>query len=237
MFLFAPTRDVCPKTLDPRERYDFHSHTFLSDGSNAPTDMWSEAAHRGHVALAVTDHVAMEDPRPLLARLREEASSFEDGPLTPIIGVELSKVPPTKIAEAARRARRAGAEIIIVHGETLMDVVPPGTNHAAVDSGEVDVLAHPGLLTEADAQLACDHETFLELSARAIHSFTNGHVATVALKCGAAMVVDSDAHDVHQLVEQTMARNIASGAGVPGSRLAEILRDAPVRLLKRCKKG
>ncbi len=36
-------------------------------------------------------------------------------------------VAPRYIPEVARRARRAGAEIVLVHGETLAEPVPPGT--------------------------------------------------------------------------------------------------------------
>jgi putative hydrolase len=217
-----------------RSRYDFHAHTFLSDGENSPTDMWSAAERTGHRLLALTDHVALEDPTPLLRRLAEEAVAYENGPMATLVGVELSKVPPSKIAEAARRARRAGAKIVIVHGETLMEYVPPGTNHAALAAPEVDLLAHPGLLSEKDAELAHAHGKVLELSARRMHGLTNGHVASLALANRVDLAVDSDAHRFDELVPVELARRIAQGAGLRPDQVTSAIEEAPRRLLKRC---
>lgn len=219
-----------------RERFDFHSHTFLTDGEASATDMWHEADLLGHRLLAVTDHIALEDPAPLLERLRQEARAFEDGPLTPVIGVEITMVPARHIATAARAARKAGAEIVIVHGESLMGPVPPGTNHAAIECREVDLLAHPGLLSESDAELAHAHGTFLELSGRRLHSLTNGHVARVALSAGADLVVDSDAHAPQQLLSLDSARRIGTGAGLRPSEVQRALAEAPRRLAERCRR-
>jgi putative hydrolase len=220
-----------------RDRYDFHAHTLLSDGTTSPTDMWSAAEQQGHLVLALTDHVALEDPRPLLQRLREEATAFDGSALTTLVGVELSKVPPAKIADAARRSRQAGAEIVIVHGETLMETVPAGTNHAALEAPEVDLLAHPGLLTEEDAALAHAGGKVLELSGRRMHGLTNGHVAARALAAGADLVVNSDAHHFDELISGELARRIAAGAGLSAARVVAAIDDAPRRLLKRCGKS
>ena len=69
-------------------------------------------------------------------------------------GVEMTHVPPRPSREVARRARAAGAAVVEVHGETVVEPVEPGTNRAAIDCDEVDVLAHPGLLTAEDAARA-----------------------------------------------------------------------------------
>ena len=37
--------------------YDFHTHTFLSDGVLAPTELIRRAIHNGYRVMAVTDHV------------------------------------------------------------------------------------------------------------------------------------------------------------------------------------
>lgn len=220
-----------------RDRYDFHSHTFLTDGRASATDMWREADRLGHKALAVTDHVALDDPQPLLDRLRREASAWDGEELTTLVGVEVTMVPPRRIPEVVRAARRAGAEIVIVHGETPANPVPLGTNRAAVELNDVDVLAHPGFLTTKEAELAKAHDVILELSARALHMVTNGHVARTALEVGNDLVVDSDAHATDQLVPSHLARQVARGAGVPESNVTRILRDTPIRLLRRCGKS
>ncbi len=229
----APRR--APAALPAGARYDFHSHTFLTDGSAAATDMWRQAEVLGHRALAVTDHLMMEDPAPLLERLRQERVPFEGCRMAALIGVEISMLPPARIADAARAARRAGAEVIVVHGETTAEPVYPGTNRAAIVSGEVDVLAHPGLLSLRDAELAKAHGVALEISPRRGHSLSNGRVAAQALRAGASLVVDSDAHAPDQLVPFETARRIAEGAGVPPGALARVLSDGPREIVRRCR--
>ncbi len=216
-----------------RRRFDFHSHTFLSDGETAATDMWMAADRLGHRALAVTDHIALNDPGPILDRLHAEARAFADGPLLPLVGVEISMVPPRHIDAIARASRRAGAEIVIVHGETLAEPVPAGTNRAAIECREVDLLAHPGLLDPADADLAHAHGTYLELSGRNGHSIANGHVARIALAAGAAIVVDSDAHATKDLLTIERAERVARGAGLTDLTVTGALADAPRALVRK----
>lgn len=234
-------RKVSPKAttsppLPPRERYDFHAHTFLTDGTTAATDMWHNAVALGHAALAITDHLYGEDPRPMLARLREEQRAFDVEGFTTLIGVELSMIAPKRIEAAALSARRAGAEIVIVHGETPVEPVPAGTNRAALSSNAIDVLAHPGYLTVEEAELARAHDVMLELTPRQGHSLGNGIVAQLALKVGADLVVNSDAHAPDRLVRLELARRIALGAGVPVSHVHRVLSESPRRLLRKCGK-
>lgn len=214
-------------------RYDFHSHTYLTDGRASAGDMWHRAELLGHRALAITDHVGANDPAPLLKVLAQEAEGVAGLGLRPVVGVELTMLRPERIAAAARRARRSGAEIVIVHGETPVEPVYPGTNRAAIDCAEVDLLAHPGLLRPADAELARAHGVVIELSGRRGHSLTNGHVAATAMQAGCELVVDSDAHRPEDLLDLPLARTVARGAGVPPARLTEILRTGPERLLSR----
>src|SRR5579883_2941667 len=79
--------------LPERPRFDFHSHTFLTDGTTAPTDMWVHADRLGHRVLAITDHVSLDDPAPLVRRLSAEARAFEEGPMIPLVGVEVDGRP------------------------------------------------------------------------------------------------------------------------------------------------
>jgi putative hydrolase len=226
-----------PPAASARRRADFHSHSFLTDGTTSPTEMWNEAEALDHRALALTDHLSLDDPRPLLERLRREAAAWDGTEFLPLIGVELTKIPPRRIAEAARASRRAGAEIVIVHGETIVEHVPAGTNHAAIDSAEVDVLAHPGILDPQDAELARAHSVVLEISARRGHALCNGHVVRLALAAGADLVVDSDAHGADQLVPLERARKVALGAGVPEDRLEKVLFETPSTLIRKARHG
>jgi putative hydrolase len=226
------------RVVDPApRRIDFHSHSYLSDGGSSATDMWNEAEALDHRALALTDHLSLEDARPMLRRLHAEARAWDGTRFLPLVGVELTKIPARRIAAVARAARKSGAEIVIVHGESIVENVPPGTNHAAIDSGEVDVLAHPGLLDPKDAELARAHSVVLEISARKGHSLTNGHVVRLALAAGAELVVDSDAHGPEQLVTLETARAIARGAAVPDDRLDRVLFQTPERLVRRLRRA
>ena len=221
--------------LTDRPRFDFHSHTFLTDGTTAPTDMWLHADRLGHSVLAITDHVSLDDPRPLLRRLASEARAFEDGPIDP----------PHRSGsvDGAGRTHQSGGPGRPAGGgpdrhRPRRDPGgngSPGTNHAAIDCRDVDLLAHPGLLDPRDAELARAHGTFLEISGRRGHSLANGHVARVALEAGADLVVDSDAHAPDQLLGIEIARKIAHGAGLPVEGVRRALEDAPRRLAERCR--
>ena len=214
--------------------YDFHTHTFLSDGVLSPVELVRRAVVNGYTAIAVTDHVGLGDQERVLEILvREcELASREMG-IIAIPGVELTHLPPQNIAEAAAKARSLGARIVIVHGETIKEPVQQGTNLAALECPDVDILAHPGMLSPAEARLAADRGVYLDLTARAGHSLTNGHVARLAAAAGAALVVDSDAHQPEDLLTETMARSIALGAGIVPKDADAILRSNPEMIINR----
>ena len=98
-------------------------------------------------------------------------------------GVELTHVPKGLIKELTRHARQQGARLVVVHGETIVEPVEEGTNRAAIEAG-VDILAHPGLITEEDVLLAKEKNVLLEITAKRGHSLSNGHVAQTGQKGG-----------------------------------------------------
>ena len=130
------------------QRIDFHVHSFFSDGALLPSEILRRAAAMGHRALAITDHTDASNLGELVPRLVRFARLQEkDFPLEFLVGVELTHVAPSSIAPLARRARELGADIVLVHGETPVEPVLAGTNRAALECPEVDLLAHPGFLT------------------------------------------------------------------------------------------
>jgi histidinol phosphatase-like PHP family hydrolase len=189
---------------------------------------------RGYRAIGIADHAGPGNMAPLLAQL-VEACAFcaRHWDIWAFPGVELTHLPPAAIAEAAREARQLGARLVVVHGETPSEPVEPGTNLAAVRCAEVDVLGHPGLLTDEEAELAARNGVHVELSARRGHSLTNGHVAAVASRAGAHLIVDSDAHHPDDLLTPDLARKVALGAGLDHAAAATALRDNPRLLLTR----
>ncbi len=146
--------------------------------------------------------------------------------------MELTHLPPAAIPELARRAKALGA-LVVVHGETPVEPVIPGTNRAAVSCPDVDILGHPGLLTEEEAAIAAANGVFLEISARRGHSLANGHVVQMARRTGARLLVNSDTHDPGDLLTPEFARKVGLGAGLEPDELAAVLEENPRRLLVR----
>ena len=113
----------------------------------------------------------------------------------------------------------------------------PGTNLAAVSCPEVDLLAHPGLLTPEEAELAARHGIFLELSGRGGHSFGNGRVAQEARRALAKLLVNSDAHAPKDLLSEALARHLALGAGLSEGEAETALIANPQELLAAGSRG
>jgi histidinol phosphatase-like PHP family hydrolase len=140
-------------------------------------------------------------------------------------GVEITHVPTQLIARLTDLARRKGAKVVIVHGETIVEPVPRGTNLAAIKAG-VDILAHPGLITESEVRLAKGNGVLLEITARRGHSLTNGHVARLAVKCGAQLVYNTDSHSPADFTPWRAALRIIRGAGLSEADAARMQKNA-----------
>ncbi len=198
---------------------DLHTHSFLSDGALIPSELLRRAEDKGSEALAVTDHVDASNLDLVVTRLVEVCRACAPHmEIHPIPGAEITHAPPETIPGLAQRARDLGAAIVIVHGETPVEPVLPGTNRAALDA-PIDFLAHPGLITPEEVELARDRGIALEITARRGHSLTNGHVARLALDLGAELVLNTDAHDPGDLIGDKMAQTVLLGAGIPEDRL------------------
>ncbi len=213
--------------------YDFHTHSTLSDGELSPIELIRRAVVAGYRAMAVTDHAAAGQIDRFAHELRQDCELAEAHWGIPVYaGVELTHVPAGAVAKTARAAKRAGARIVIVHGETVAEPVEEGTNLAAVTCGYVDVLAHPGLMTPEVAELAARNGVFIELSAKLSHAVANGHVARLAKTAGARIIVNSDNH-VLDFLSEGRVRDIVLGAGLDEADLAAIAHDNPRSLIEK----
>ena len=194
---------------------DLHTHTFASDGVLLPSELIRRAQAAGYRAIGITDHGDESNLEDLIGRAVTAAMSWADEQgITVIPGVEITHVPPARIADLARRAKELGARVVVVHGETITEPVAPGTNAAAVRCRDVDILAHPGLLTSEDAAAAARSGIHLEITARKGHSAANGHVARVGIQAGARLLFCTDAHAPGDLVTSQFARTVLRGAGI-----------------------
>jgi putative hydrolase len=207
-------------------------HSIFSDGELLPSEIARRASVLNHEAIAITDHVDASNID-CVRRIRDVILDIkENWDIEVIPGAEITHAPAEIIGKLASKARKLGAEIVVVHGETLVEPVIEGTNMAAVNCPEVDILAHPGLITHEEAEIAKENDIALEISARKGHSLSNGHVAKVALEVGANLVLDTDTHSPDDIISYEKAHRLALGAGIPEKYIPEILRNNPVNILK-----
>jgi len=209
--------------------YDLHTHSIFSDGILLPSELIRTAEFLGYKGVAITDHVDFTNIEDVVRNLKKVEE--EEWDIEVLIGVEITHVAPEKIEKLIRKAKSLGVEYFVVHGETIVEPVKEGTNRAAIEAG-AHVLAHPGLITEEDAERAKENDVFLEITSRRGHSLTNGHVARVALETGAKLILNSDLHDPEDFMSKKMQEKILRGAGVPQRNLRRILEENPRHLLE-----
>lgn len=211
---------------------DLHTHSIFSDGELVPAELVQRAYAAGYQVLAITDHVDHSNIDFVLPRIIKVCSKINQaGKMKVFPGVEITHVAPSQIFALAKEARKMGANIVIVHGETIVEPVPAGTNLAALESS-IDILAHPGLLTDKEARLASKKGIYLEITTRRGHSFTNGHVAQMARKFKANLVLNNDAHSPADFVGREKAECIARGAGLVGKEISAVFENSR-RMIKK----
>lgn len=204
---------------------DLHTHTLFSDGVLIPAEHLRRFQVLGYDAVAITDHADSSNIDFIIPRVVQAAADLNPHFSTRLIpGIELTHVPPALFKPMAEKARELGAKIVVAHGETPVEPVAPGTNRAALEAG-VDILAHPGFLTEEEAQLAAEKGILLELSGRKGHSLTNGHVTRLALKAGAKLAVNADAHEPGDFMTSERAETVALGAGLSKEQYQQLRRN------------
>lgn len=212
-------------------RIDLHTHTIFSDGELVPAELVRRAMYLGHDAIAITDHVDMSNVEFVVTNVIK-AVELSDDYIRVIPGVEITHVPPAKIAAVAKQARHFGAKWVVVHGETVTEPVMPGTNRASVENPDIDILAHPGFITLEEAQIAKDNGVILEITGRMGHNITNGHVCNMARAVGAKMVIDSDTHAPENLMDEKAALTVALGAGLTKEEADKALHVTPYEAIR-----
>jgi histidinol phosphatase-like PHP family hydrolase len=212
---------------------DLHTHSLFSDGELTPAELarWFEVA--GYRTLAITDHGDQSNIDLIIPRLVafcEEINRLEGIRVIP--GIELTHIRPEAIPALVSRSRGLGARLVVVHGESIVEPVAPRTNRMAIVSA-VDILAHPGLITEEEALLAKEYSVYLELTSRKGHSLTNGHVAQLAHRMGAPMILNSDAHAPDDIWPPARLQEIVVGAGLTEDDYLTMMKNAE-SIAKRC---
>ena len=221
---------------------DFHMHTVFSDGELVPAELIRRSIYAGIDAIAITDHADFSNIESNLSGIKiicekinklygkNKKNNFKVLP-----GVEITHVPPSLIGEAVSLARKSGAKIVVVHGETLSEPVEDGTNSAALKE-DIDILSHPGLITEKEAVLAKKNGIYLELSYRKGHCLANGHIVGISQKTGAGLIISSDAHSPSDIMGEKEYDGVGFGAGLTAKDLEKIKENAAGLLKKSSKK-
>ena len=203
---------------------DLHTHTIFSDGELIPSELIRRAKMHGYRAIALTDHADYTNLEYVIEGACKAKYLEDIMDMRIFAGVELTHVPPEKIAPLALKAKKLGADIVVVHGETVVEPVAQGTNKAAVILDAVDILAHPGFITIEEAIAAKENNVCIELTARKGHNTTNGHVARITQEVGATLIVNTDTHSPNDLITKEFAKSIAMGAGLTKSQAEKVLK-------------
>lgn len=212
--------------------YDLHTHSLLSDGVLLPSEIARRYQDKGYKTIAITDHADYSNIQTLVQAILEFSRRWPKSSQIEILpGIELTHLPPEQFKPLAKYARAQGIKIIVAHGETLMEPVSKGTNRAALEA-DIDILAHPGLLSEEEVKLAKERGIFLELTSRRGHRDTNAYVAESALKSGARLVLNNDSHLPEDIISPQDLIKVGQGAGLNQKEIDRIYIDVE-KLIKQ----
>ncbi len=210
---------------------DLHIHSVFSDGELIPSEIARRLSDLGYEAFAITDHADFSNMEFIVDSMLKFKEHADDYGLTMVAGIELTHLPPRLIPRAVKTARKIGAELVVVHGETLVEPVRSGTNFVSVQE-EIDILAHPGLVDEKTAEKASENGVFFEITSRRGHCLTNGHVAKISQEFGVELVINTDAHSPSDFILEKQAVEILKGSGVDDVERALKNSSKIVRLYK-----
>jgi len=180
--------------------YNLHAHSFLSDGDLLPSEVAVRYQDKGYQVIAITDHADYSNIKQITKAIVEFCKRWpKNSGIKVLPGIELTHLPPEQFKPLASLARKEGIKIIIAHGETPVEPVAKNTNHFAL-LADIDILAHPGLITDQDTKLAEKRGVFLEITSRRGHRETNTHVINQARKFGAKLILNNDSHTPEDII-------------------------------------
>jgi histidinol phosphatase-like PHP family hydrolase len=213
--------------------YNLHTHTLLSDGQLLPSEVAMRYLAAGYKTIAITDHTDYSNIKSMASSILEFCRRWPaDLPIKILPGVELTHLPPEQFQPLARYARRLGFKIIIAHGETTLEPVIKDTNRLAL-LADIDILAHPGLINDADTLLAQKRGIFLEITSRQGHADTNAQVIKQARKFGAKLILNNDSHSPEDIIPPEKLSAIGIQAGLTREELEKIYADVSGFLKKK----
>jgi putative hydrolase len=202
--------------------YNLHSHTLLSDGVLLPSEVAMRYMAAGYRVIAITDHADYSNIEYMVNGVVKFCRHWPKNiGIRVLPGVELTHLPLEQFKPLTKYCRHKGIKVIIGHGETQMEPVLKGTNRACIEAG-VDILAHPGLISEEDAKLAQEKGVLLELTSRRGHCNTNVHVMEQALKFGAKLILNNDSHAPEDIIKPEQLMQEGTSLGLTQKEIANI---------------
>ncbi|MCS3900812.1 histidinol phosphate phosphatase domain-containing protein [Methanococcus voltae] len=215
-------------------RHDFHAHTLYSDGELLPSELIRRAIALKHKTIALTDHGDISNYKELIRMGLETKNELKNyWGINVIAGIELTHIPPKSIPKLAKKCKDEGAELVVVHGETLVEPVEEKTNYYTSLSSDVDILAHGGLIDQETAQNLKENDIYLEITSRKGHSLSNGCVLNVSRKYGIPTVINTDSHAPSDLISYEFAKKVGLGCGMTFEEVEKSLTTNPLNLLEK----
>jgi len=205
--------------------YNLHCHSLLSDGALLPSEVAMRYLDKGYKLIAITDHADYSNIQSVINATLEFTRHWpSDAKIKVLPGVELTHLPLGQFQPLASYARESGIKIIVAHGETPVEPVVKGTNTAALKA-DIDILAHPGLISEDDLKLAKDKGIFLEITSRKGHAKANPYLVGRAFKFGARLILNNDSHQPEDIISPEELVAIALKAGLSREAVDRIYKE------------
>jgi len=213
--------------------FNLHAHTFLSDGDLLPSEVAVRYQDKGYKVIAITDHADYSNIKQAAKAIVEFCRRWpKNSEIKVLPGIELTHLPPEQFKPLSALARRKGIKIIIAHGETPVEPVAKDTNRLAL-LADIDILAHPGLISDEDTQLAKDRRIFLEITSRRGHSETNSHVIKQARKFGAKLILNNDSHAPEDIISPDELIKVGLDSGLTQAEIEKIYKELEEFLNKK----
>ncbi|MCX5694831.1 MAG: histidinol phosphate phosphatase domain-containing protein [Candidatus Omnitrophica bacterium] len=212
--------------------YNLHAHTFLSDGDLLPSEVAVRYQDKGYTVIAITDHADYSNIKQVIKSIVEFCRRWpKDSHIKVLPGIELTHLPPEQFKPLASLARKKGIKIIVAHGETPVEPVAQNTNHLSL-LANIDILAHPGLISDEDTKLAAKRGIFLEITSRHGHNQTNTHVIKQARKFGAKLILNHDSHSPQDIISPEQLIQLGKDCGLTQTEIDKIYQDVKTFLIK-----
>lgn len=205
--------------------FNLHCHSLLSDGVLLPSEVAVRYAALGYKTIAITDHTDYSNIEGVVNSILEFTNHWSKKSSIKVLpGIELTHLPLEQFKPLSKYARSHGIKIIIGHGETLVEPVIKGTNRALLEA-DIDILAHPGLITDSEVKLAKEKGIFLEITSRNGHCDTNNYLVEKALKSGAKLIINTDSHSPEDIITPEQLTHVAEACGLSQNEIQKIYKD------------